>query len=45
MTIDFVTDYVCPYCLLAREALEQVREDLRVQDMEIGTRALELTPP
>lgn len=45
MTIDFVTDYVCPYCLLAREALEQVLEDLHVQDMEIVTHPLELTPP
>ena len=45
MTIDFVTDYVCPYCLVAKEALEQVVDELKLQDLEIVYHPLELTPP
>ena len=45
MTIDFVTDFVCPYCLVAKEALEQVIDDLRLKDVEVVCHPLELTPP
>lgn len=46
LTIDFVSDYVCPYCLVAKEALEQAIIELHLQkDVTITAHPLELTPP
>ncbi len=44
--IDFVSDYVCPYCLVAKEALEQAIIELHLQrEVTITHHPLELTPP
>lgn len=46
LNIDFVTDYVCPYCLVAKEALEQAILELNLRrDVKITTWPFELTPP
>lgn len=42
MNILFVTDYVCPYCLVAKEALAQALEETGIE-AEILTQPLELT--
>ena len=43
MEILFVTDYVCPYCLVAKEALKQALEDLGME-AKITYQPFELTP-
>lgn len=45
--IDFVTDFVCPYCIVAREALDQAAAELQLpaRAMEVVYHPLELTPP
>lgn len=43
MEILFVTDYVCPYCLVAKEALRQALE-ITGQQVNITTQPYELTP-
>lgn len=43
MEILFVTDYVCPYCLVAKEALRQAME-ITGQQVHITTQPYELTP-
>ena len=46
LNIDFVSDYVCPYCLVAKEALEQAIIELQLQrEVKITSHPLELTPP
>lgn len=44
MKILFVTDYVCPYCLVAKEALKQALEYLGME-AQIEYQPYELTPP
>lgn len=44
MEILFVTDYVCPYCLVAKEALTQALDDLGLE-AKIQYQPYELTPP
>jgi predicted DsbA family dithiol-disulfide isomerase len=39
----FVTDYVCPYCLVAKEALKQALE-ITGQQVNVRTQPYELTP-
>lgn len=43
MEILFVTDYVCPYCLVAKVALDEVLKEAGV-DAVIRTQPFELTP-
>ena len=43
MEILFVTDYVCPYCLVAKVALEEVLKEAGVE-ATIRTQPFELTP-
>lgn len=46
LDITFISDYVCPYCLVAKEALEQVIIKMRMRkDTKITFLPLELTPP
>ncbi len=46
LDIAFVSDYVCPYCFVAKEALEQAVIDLGLQrEAKITCYPLELTPP
>jgi len=47
LNIDFVTDFVCPYCIVAREAIDQAMEELRLppSSVAITYHPLELTPP
>lgn len=46
LDIAFVTDYVCPYCFVAREALEQAVIELQMQrEVKITAYPCELTPP
>ena len=42
LDILFVTDFVCPYCLVAKEALRQSLEELGME-AEITLQPLELT--
>lgn len=42
LNILFVSDYVCPYCLVAKEALKQALEELNVE-AKITWQPLELT--
>ena len=42
MEIVFVTDYVCPYCLVAKEALRQALEETGIEAV-IHTEPMELT--
>lgn len=43
MQITFISDYVCPYCLVAKEALKQALAETGV-DAEITWQPYELTP-
>jgi len=43
MEILFITDYVCPYCLVAREALRQALE-ITGQKVTVRYQPYELTP-
>ena len=43
MEILFVSDYVCPYCLVAKEALRRALEKLGVE-AKITEQPFELTP-
>lgn len=43
MDILFITDYVCPYCLVAKTALEQALKDTGIR-AEITYQPYELTP-
>jgi len=43
MKITFISDYVCPYCLVAKEALRQALKNLGLQ-AEIEFLPFELTP-
>lgn len=46
LDIAFVTDFVCPYCLVAKEALEQAILELNLRkDVKITYYPYELTPP
>lgn len=46
LDIHFVTDFVCPYCLVAKEALEQAILELHMRrDVKITYHPYELTPP
>ena len=42
MKIEFVTDFVCPYCIVATEAIKKVARDFDL-DVEIETIPFELT--
>lgn len=43
MEILFITDYVCPYCLVAKEALKQALEETGIR-AQITYQPFELTP-
>lgn len=43
MDILFVTDFVCPYCLVAKAALEEALKETRIQ-AQIRIQPMELTP-
>lgn len=45
--VDFVTDFVCPYCIVAREALDQAEQELQLPagSVKVNVHPLELTPP
>ena len=42
MKITFVSDYVCPYCLVGKEALHQALKELNIK-AEITYQSFELT--
>ena len=45
MDILFVTDFVCPYCLVAKVALEEALKETTSQVVETIHSVLEKTPP
>ena len=42
LDILFISDYVCPYCLVAKEALKQALEEMKIE-VKITWQPLELT--